>query len=96
VQGVGGQVGASTAIFHGKPAPFGGTRAGFELACRGEAWRRRGPRAGRSPAYGRMVTWRMICGVAGWLRAPSAPRVVGVSARASTTSKPRMTLAKIT
>ena len=35
-------------------------------------------------------------GVSGWLMPPSGPRVVGVSARASTVSMPAVTLAKIT
>ena len=47
-------------------------------------------------SYGLMVTLRMRRGVSGWLMAPSAPRVVGDSAMASPTSKPRITLAKIT
>lgn len=46
--------------------------------------------------YGRIVTFRSFGGVTGLLASPSGPAVVGVLASASTTSKPRVTFAKIT
>jgi hypothetical protein len=46
--------------------------------------------------YGRIVIFLMIGGARGRLILPSAPMVVGVLARASTTSNPAVTLAKIT
>jgi hypothetical protein len=46
--------------------------------------------------YGRIVTFVIFGGVTGLLIAPSSPRVVGVSASASTTLMPLVTLAKMT
>ena len=47
-------------------------------------------------AYGRTVTLRKTGGVTGLLSPPSAPRVVGTPASASTASMPFVTLPKIT
>src|SRR5687767_11834263 len=49
-----------------------------------------------TPPYGRIVIFLMTGGVSGLLWAPSDPAVVGVSASASRTSKPEVTLPKMT
>ena len=49
-----------------------------------------------TPAQGRIVTFFMTTGASGRLMPPSGPAVVGVAARASTTSSPFVTLPKIT
>ena len=46
--------------------------------------------------YGRTVTFVIFSGVTGRLIAPSSPSVVGTPARASTTFRPDVTLAKMT
>ncbi len=61
-----------------------------------EATRSRGKTRAVRAAQGLIVTLRMMIGVTGLLRAPSIPGFIGSSAMASTTSKPRTTLAKIT
>ena len=51
---------------------------------------------GVATAYGRTVTVLITGGVIGLLMPPSSPRVVGVSAIASTVDMPLVTCAKIT